>query len=234
MRSFRNLFVLLMVLSSLASATILQTFTARTTWEAATSGRVDIDFSSLSLPLGYQSYGTSSGLTTGGVTIVGVLDSSTYYLYALNPPSGADENFGTGQLIRGPEYRTTSYLRISLPTATTSFGIDLMTAFPRAESFTIQLDGVDVGSVITTNSSTPTFFGVTTTGPISEVTIRLNSGTLNNTSGLFDNIGYGAAGSGGGGGGGETPEVATMLGAGSGLLLMRWMARRAVATPATA
>src|SRR5215813_6049770 len=90
MRRFLNVFILLLLIASLASATVLQTFDSRPSWEAATTGRVDIDFESLSLPQGFLDYSTSAGLTTGGVDFVGVLDATHYFLWALNPPSGAD------------------------------------------------------------------------------------------------------------------------------------------------
>lgn len=238
MRSFRILFVCLLLVASVASATVLQTFDSRASWEAATTGKVNVDLESLGLGVsGYASYSNVSGLTTGGLHFVGVLDVNQYFLYALNPPSGADENFGTSTILKGPEYRATSYLSITMPAATTSFGLDLMTAFPSAQSFRVLVDGVDTGVVVTTqNRPNPTFFGFTTDTSITEVRILLNGGTLNNTMGLFDNFAYGTASTGGTTGGGtggtggqpteETPEIATMVALGSGLMMLRWMHRR--------
>lgn len=246
MRIVRHLYVLLLMLAPawLAQATVVETFDSRAEWEAATTGRIDIDFESLGLGTGgWSSYSTGAGLTTGGITFVGVLDPTTFYLYALNPPLGASEDFGSSTVLRGPEYRATSYLNIILPALTTSIGLDLMTFLPDAQSFVIQLDGVNIGEVITTASRpTRTFFGVTTDSPISEVRIVLNSGTQNLTQGLFDNVAYGtAAGTTGGTTGApnnpdpeaETPEVATMVALGSGLLALRWLRTRQVdASPA--
>ena len=177
------------------------------------------------------------------------MDASSYYLYALNPAIGDAQDFGSGTELRGPYLPCTvvgacasphtSYLSVTLPSGATSFGLDLMTAYPQAQSFTIQLDSIDVGLVITTQARpTRTFFGVTTDAPISQVRITLNSGVINQTQGLFDNFAYGAAGTSGGGGttdpSGDTPEVATMLCVGSGLMAMRLLRRRQTPALATA
>ncbi len=208
MRNLRNLFILLIVLSSLASATVV-TYSSRPTWEAASSGITNVDFESLGLGVGgYTSYSTGTGLSTGGLTFVGVLDPNTFFLYALNPPLGVDENFGSSTVLKGPELRATSYLNITLPAATTSFALDLMTAFPEAQSFRIQLDGIDVGIVITSQARpTRTFFGVTTDAPISQVRIMVDTGVLNQTQGLFDNFAYGSIGGAPDPPPEETPEV---------------------------
>jgi hypothetical protein len=240
MRSLRNLFILLLLIASFASATVLQTYDSRPSWEAATTGRIDIDFESLSLPGGYAVYGTSAGLTTGGVTFVGVLDWNSFYLVALNPPSGVPEDMGSGKVLVAADYRATSYLNIILPAAATSFGIDLKTAYPAGIGFRIRLEGVEIGSAITTSTG-PTFFGITSDTPFSQIAIRLDGATANNTVGVFDNFAYGAAGTSGGGGTGsdpgpteETPEAATMLMLGSGLLMMRWVKRRQPTVTTTA
>jgi len=117
-----------------------------------------------------------------------------------------------------------------------------MSFMPEAASCRIQLDGIDVGIVITSQARpTRNFFGVTTDTPISQVRITLNSGFTNNTYGLFDNFGYGAAETSGGGGTGtdpgpteETPEVATTVLLGAGLLMMRWLKRRQTMATTTA
>jgi hypothetical protein len=228
MRILRNLSISLLALAMVSSATVV-TYTSRATWEAASSGITNVDLESLGLATnGYADYGTASGLTTGGLSFVGVLDPSTYYLWAYHPPTGNDQDYESQTILRGPEYRTTSYLRITLPTATTAFGLELMTVFPGAQNFRILLDGTDIGFAVTTASRpTRTFFGFTSTTAVSELRIALDSGTVNTTQGIFDNFAYGA----GEPPPGETPEVATLLGVGSGLVMMRWIRRR---TPAAA
>ena len=230
MRSLRNLFVLILSLASLASATVLQIYSSRGTWEAATTGRSDVDLEALGLAVGgFTSYSTSGGLTLGGLTFMGV-ESSSYWLYAINPTAGSDQDFGSSTVLK-TQYGASAYLAITLPSSTTSFGLDLMTAFPEAQTFRIELDSVDLGVVFSTAARpTRTFVGVTTDTAISQVRIILNSGN-SATVALTDNFAYGAAGS-GGGGPEETPEIATMICVGSGLIALRWARRRQVLTSA--
>ena len=236
MRSLRNLFVLILSLASLASATVLQIYDSRANWEAATTGQANVDFAALGLAVGgYTSYSTSGGLSLGGLTFVGV-ESSGYWLYAVNPTAGSDQDFGSSTVIK-TQYGASAYLAITLPSATTSFGVDLMTAFPDAQTFRIELDSVDLRVDLFSTAARPTrtFVGVTTDTAISQVRIYLTSGN-SGTVALFDNFGYGAAGSSGGGGDppGDTPEIATMLCVGSGLIAFRWARRRQVLTSAAA
>lgn len=227
MRTFCQLLGATLLVALTSHATVLQTYNTRPSWEAATTGRADVDFESLNLSTGaFANYSTISGLTTGGLNIVGVLDVNQYFLYALNPPSGAPEDFGSGTIIRGPERRPNSYLSITLPSAVTSFGVDLMTYDPDAQSFAILLDGTQVATVTTAARPTRTFFGVTTDAPITEVRLVLTSGTNFTTQGLFDNFAYGAAGAGEPPTGGETPEVGTLVATGTGLLMVRYLRRR--------
>ncbi|MBM3786663.1 MAG: hypothetical protein FJW30_20070 [Acidobacteria bacterium] len=226
MRTFYRLFGATLFVALTSHATVLQTYNTRPSWEAATTGRADVDFESLGLSTGwFQSFSTAAGLTIGGVNIVGVLDVNQYFLWALNPPSGAPEDFGSSTIIRGPERRPTSYLSITLPAAVTSFGIDLMTYDPAAQSFAILLDGTQVATVTTAARPTRTFFGVTTDAPITEVRLVLTSSTNLTTQGLFDNLAYGSA-SAGEPPPGETPEVGTLIATGTGLMMVRYLRRR--------
>ena len=210
-----------------AQATVLGTYSDRTTWEGVTSGRTDIDFESLGIGVGgYTSYSTSAGLAIGGVQFVGVLDPSTYFLYALNPPSGASEDYGSSTVLKGPELRPTSYLLVNLGPGVTSFGVDLMTIFPAGSMISIFLDGVQVGMVSTQSKPTRTFFGVQTDTAFSQIKFVLSSGTTYSTQILLDNFAYGAAMSGGPTPPAETVEVTTLLYVGTGIGLLGWTRRR--------
>ncbi len=241
MRTFYRLLSATLFTALASHATVLQIYNSRPTWDAATTGRADVDFESLNLGVGgFTSYSSAGGLNIGGLNIVGVLDVNQYFLWALNPPAAALENYGSNTIIRGPERRPTSYLSVTLPSAVTSFGVDLMTYDPAAQSFAILLDGIQVATVTTANRPTRTFFGVTTDAPITEIRLVLNSGNNFTTQGLFDNFAYGAAAGSGGGGPSpsETPEVGTLAATGTGLILVRYLRRRSrvqqLALPAAA
>lgn len=232
-------------------AGIVNTYTNRATWQAATGGRTDIDFSALGLGAGgYTSYSDSSGLTIGGVTFTGYdASNNAYFLYALNPDSGWDENFGTGTLLKGPFWYqsaglTTTYLQLVLPSSVTSFGIDLGTISPRGSNLRILVDGVYTGSPVTTATNSLTFFGFTADAPVNQVRIYVDSGSVTVTQALIDNVSFGAmlsgssGGSGGGGGGStpppgsETPETSTLLYVGTGVYFMAWRRKKRLLQPA--
>ncbi len=215
-------FLLLAVLPSQAS--VLGTFTDRATWEGVTSGRTDITFESLGLsPGGFTSYSNSTGLTTGGVNFTGIDGTGGFFLYAVNPPSGADEDFGSLTILKGPFYRSGSYILASMPGGVTSFGLDLMSMLPAGATFRLVLDGVDIGfSISTAARPTRTFFGVQTDSPVSLIRIVIDSGTVFTTLPMIDNFSYGSVAA----GGGETIEITTLLYVGTGIGLLGWGKRR--------
>lgn len=232
MRTIRNFLFLLLAITSLSSATVV-TFTDRGAWETATTGRTNIDFDSLGLGVGgFGGYSTAGGLTIGGATFVGHDGPTTYWLYANNPSAGASENYGSGTLIK-LLWSATAYLSINLPAATFAFGVDLMSAFPAAQSFHLQVNGTNLSTVATQARPARTFYGFTSDTQIADLRIYFDSGT-NGTVGLYDNFAYGALASGGGGPEAETPEAMTLLTVGSGLIALRWMRRRSILPGASA
>jgi hypothetical protein len=231
---------LLLLLASAAHASVLQTFSNRVDWEAATTGRTDIDFESLGLPQGtgtwWADYSNSTGLTTGGVNFKGE-EGSGWYLWAINPPDGDFQDYNTLTVLRGPDFRTEngpSRLLVNLPSNVTSFGIDLAAINATNQNnniatLRIYLDGIDINVSVTTLARPDMkFFGVTTDAPVSQVAIELTSGEAYTTRMLADNVSFGLASgtTGGTTGGGETPEATTLLYVASGAALMAWARRR--------
>jgi hypothetical protein len=220
------LFALLLLVAAVPSeASVLGVYSDRPTWSGLTTGRVDIDFESLGLaPGGYSNH--SAGLTIGAATFYGNQHGSPF-LWATNPNGGGDD-FGSDTMLRGPYYYPNSYLLISFSSMVTSFGLDLMTSMSSGQSFEIFLDGVSAGVYATASNPTRTFFGIRTDTPIAQIRIDLVSGTLTQTTGLFDNVAIGLASLGGGGDPppGETPEVSTVIYTGIGLSLLAWSRRR--------
>jgi hypothetical protein len=251
MRFFHRSLLFTLVLAGLAliakpaGASILGTYNDRATWEGLTTNRTDIDFTSLGIPQpGANPYNTAAGLTISGVTFVGREQSdSQFSLWASHAPPNAPEDWGSGTLLLGPQLYNGSYFQITFAVGITSFGIDLMSMDPGSAAFRILVDGVDTGvQIATSNRPNRTFFGLQTDSSFTQIRLVLDTGTLFQTRGLFDNISYGDvnAGSGGPGGGGddpdptpaETPEATTLLYAASGIGLMYWARRRRLITPA--
>ncbi len=248
MLSFKKSFLARALLLALAiwlctplHAGIVNTYTNRAAWQAATTDRTDIDFTALGLGAGgYIGYSTATGLTMSGVTFTGYDESNNaHFLYALNPESGWDENFGTGTLLKGPMWYqssgvTSTYLQVALPSSVTSLGLDLGTITPRGASLRLVVDGVYTGSTITTATNSLTFFGFTADAPVNQLRIYVDSGSLTVTQALIDNVSFGELLSGGGGGGppqgGETPEAATLLYVGTGVYYLAWRRRRQLRT----
>src|SRR5690606_4303591 len=89
-----------------ASASIV-IVTDRAEFEALTPGAFETDLSDLGLASGaWQNYSTSAGLTLpDGTHLVGWRGNNVYQLRILNPLPGAEESFGTGTMIAGPDYK---------------------------------------------------------------------------------------------------------------------------------
>jgi len=206
-----------------ANATVLATYQNDLAgFTLVTSNLTTVDFSSIVGNNTYASYSTSSGVAISGATFKGVLGSG-YSLYA-NSIVGGSDDYGSGAKLIGPEYWPNSYLSILLPSSITAFGIEVMSSLPQAASFAFTVDGVPLAPVVTAqNNPNRTFFGFTSDAPMSEIQIRLISGTPYLTYPMFDNAVFGMAGVPGGGEEevpSETPEVTTLLYMGMGIAMI--------------
>ena len=235
-----------LALSLPAQASVLNTYTDRANFDNATSNRTLITFDGTTpqswVNAGYTNYyglySDAAGLTLDGVNFVGNNGSGGYQLYTSNPSDpNASENYGTGTVLKGPEYYPTSSLLITLPGATTAFGFDLGAMLPSVATFNLELVSLGVNYSVTTQlRPNLTFFGVTLDAPTTQIRLTTTQGTLYQTQLLLDNFAYGTAGAGAGQQGaqfggptGETPEVTTLLYVASGLGLLAWKRRRAAA-----
>jgi hypothetical protein len=213
------LVLLLLVASPLAASTVVYD---RSIWEADNPLFTNIDFES-SLP------GThNSGLTVGEVEFHG-LTGSTENLWVVDPVPYPDYNFGSGFVVQGPAFFSGSMSReiqITLPTGITTFGIDLMNVNSGPATYTVALSTGEQWSGITTLPSPGrAFFGVTSDVSISTAHIIISSGISTTTYPVIDNVSYGVTGA-GGPGPEETPEAATMLLVGTGLIFLCRFRRR--------
>lgn len=222
-------------------ASVLQDFNDRATFTGAANSLVNIDFEgTATTPFDYggytnyySSYSTSGGLNIGGISFVGVTSVGNW-LYSTNSADpNASENYGTGTVLKGPEWNTGSYLSITLPANVTAFGFDLGAMMPSTATFRIELTALGVSYDVTTAPRPNlTYWGVTTDSAIGEIRVTTIGGSLTQTQLLIDNAVYGVAGAGAGGQEqgptGETPEVTTILYVTSGLGLLYWNKRRRI------
>ena len=224
-----------------AQASVLQDFNSRATFTGAANSLVNIDFEGTATTWSndngyatyYSGYSTSGGLNIDGISFTGVTGSTSYWLYATNAANpDASENYGTGTVLKGPEWYPGSYVSITLPTNITAFGFDLGAMLPSTATFQIDLVSLGVSYEVTTAPRpTLTYWGVTTDSAIGEIRVTTTGGNAYQTQLLLDNAVYGLAGATGGGDPeqgslGETPEVTTVLYVASGLGLLYWNKRR--------
>lgn len=245
MKRYANLFSLGIALAVFlalllpAQASVLQTFDNRVAFTGAANSIVNIDFEGTATTSFvhngytnyYSSYSTSGGLNIDGISFVGVTQTGNW-LYSTNATDpNASENYGTGTVLKGPEWNPGSYLSITLPANITAFGFDLGAMLPSTATFRIELTALGVSyDVSTAPRPTLTYWGVTTDSAIGEIRVTTIGGNATQTQLLLDNAAYGLAGAGGGdpeaGPSGETPEVTTILYVASGLGLLYWNKRR--------
>ncbi len=221
---------LLLVITVPVMATTVQ-YSDRPSWEAATPGFTNIDFEGIVTEQGgWASYSDAAGLTVADVQFIGLVPPSSYALYVVNPVPGSDYDFESGSLLKGPYYFTgTSKLIVNLPAGVTSFGADLMTLDDsNPATFTVHLStGEEWTDIATAARPTRTFFGVTSDTAITQIDFVLTSGTNSVTYAGLDNFSYGVADLGGGGEDpAETPEAATMILVGTGLIAVFGFRRR--------
>ena len=210
----------LLLAAPMAASTVVYD---RAVWEAANPLFTNIDFES-SAPGAYN-----SGLTVGAVQLRG-LTGDTDTLWVADPVEYPDYNFGSGRVVQGPYYFPTGFTReiqITLPGGVTTFGLDLMAMNSGPETYTVALStGEQWTGIPTLASPGRAFFGVVSDVPISMAHVIISSGLAAETYPVIDNVSYGVAGGTGGPGPEETPEAATMLLVGAGLIFICRIRRR--------
>lgn len=211
-RTALRILVSLLVLAcgSIPVSAALVTYTTLSSFDAATTGQT---FDNITFPSG--SDGTSYTDPTSQVVF-----SSENGLTGITAPSGwpadsALENVNSG---------ATNVLTITLPSLVTS--VSLYLGPQNFSNFNIDISNTggntyDNGALEQSGNSTPVFFGVTSDTPFSSFTIT----TYNSVDHLvIDGVEVGTSDA-------QTPEVATLLMIGSGLLMLRfgrrWLPRGA-------
>lgn len=210
-----------------AYSTSLTTFTSLAAWQAATSGVQTADFEGLTPPGTATTYNSPTGVSNyPGVEFIGYTSSGSSYIQVIDTSAFSWYNYGTGDALIMPMDRPTSasplpYIHVVFTTPVTAFGGDLFTASPQALSFTVTVLG-NTFTASTNSQPNTAFFGITSDTPITSVDFTL-AGTVYNggSQALMDNFRWGTASP-----QNDTPEAATFLMIGSGLLGLVYLNKR--------
>jgi len=213
------------------SATIT-TYNSLSAWQAAESTVQTVTFTGL--PASMTFYPT--GLTLGDVEFIGYSGQSA--LGEMDTTSWFP-GFGLGNaafmLISGPS----SDIHIVLPAAVTAFGLNLLTSnggLPYTLNFSdAQSNLLGTYTVATSGAPPVAFFGITSDTPVATIDLSLQGAGASGTYAFLDNLSYGTAsqqttqGSDPGSDQGtDTPEAATFLLLGSGLIGLGVIRRRSI------
>ena len=210
-----------------AYSTSLTTYTNLAAWQAATSGVQTADFEGLTPPGTATTYNSSTGVSNySGVEFIGYTSSGSSYIQIIDTSAVSWYNYGTGDaLILSMDRPNSSsplpYIHVVFTTPVTAFGGDLFTASPHALSFTITVLG-STFTAATNDQPNTAFFGITSDTPITSVDFTL-AGTIWNggSQALMDNFRWGTASA-----QTDTPEAATFLMIGSGLIGLVYLKKR--------
>jgi hypothetical protein len=229
LRVFLPILSALLMPAAPAGATIVQ-YTDLASWTAATNTITTIGFEGLAPAGGTKDYSNTTGLVISGVQFEGFLTSSQWQLTVVDAANVSPFfNFGSGASLRGPIYdhppaNFTPYIHVVLPSMT-AFSVDLMTVSPNAMSYQATLSDGSTFTIPTANRPARTFFGVTSSNPITFVDFKvLNTSPTAGTLGMLDNFAVAQADP--QTPPADTPEVATLLLIGSGLIGFRVFRKR--------
>ena len=211
-----------------AQATLV-TYNSLADWQAATSSYQTVNFE---VSPNATSYSTAAGYSpNANIQFIGQ-SSPNYFLWIVDTVVNPGNSYGTGDVLKGPLFAPSNPNRridVNLNPGVTAFSLNLMTYLNGSstappQDFKIQFSTGDVISPIhTATQPTTTFFGVTSTEPITWAQVYLITGTVgSDVYPLIDNVSYGTAApvviDPPPGDTSETPEPVTYLLVGSGLI----------------
>jgi hypothetical protein len=207
-------FPVLLALSVPAYPAVVQTYNSRSTFEAALIGSSTlIDFSTFT-----NMQDLSAGFNILGAGFANVGGESSWDMYTVNN-AGSPYNWGTGTILTIPAGVNGAYLEITLSSAATALGFNVMTVWPSTGG-TVQYSFPELAigptDLVTSVYPNPLWFGLSSDTAFTKVRIYSNTGGR----AAIDNLEFGNVqqqqqqpe---------ETAEIATLLMIGTGLLALR-------------
>lgn len=200
---------------------VIQTYSDVTSWSNAVTVGADATFTDSHAPVGgADPFNSSAGYTEDGINFVG--DNGPGYALQVDNPSASQYwlNWGGGELLQAA-YSSALInpdIRVTLPAGTTAFGMNLMTTGYEGETFKITLSDGESFTAPTFTNQVPAFFGLTASAPITYIDFTL-TGAPAGSSMLMDNFEIGAVSA-------PTPESASLVLIGSGLIALTILKRR--------
>jgi hypothetical protein len=231
LRNFRAL--ILLALAALAwnvtpaYSTSLTTYTSLANWQAATTADLLADFEGLTPPGTSTSYNSATGVSNySNVEFIGYSSGGSSDIQVIDTTISPFFNFGTGDALVQTMDRPNSgsplpYIHVQFLTPVTAFGGNLFTASSNGMNFSVTINGasnIPLATPYTVGTNAPpnpVFWGVTSDTPIWSIDLSLQGSVFNGSSYAFlDNVEYGMAQ----GSSSDTPEAATLILIGSGLI----------------
>jgi len=191
-----------------ALASEIQLYNNRTTWNADRTGaNADLTFTNLTFETFSGPYNSAAGLLDAitNVRFVGFQSDNVSYDLTVSGFGFSGSNVLT-------QSQSNGYINVVLPSNIRAFGVDLNSA--GSLGATVAYNAAGGFSHLAAAAGATGFFGVRTDAPITN--LIFSTGVFTKIS--ADNFEIGAQA--------ETPEVATLLAIGTGLIAMRWMRRR--------
>jgi hypothetical protein len=200
---------LALVSAGTADASEIQLYNNRATWNTDRTGvNADLTFTNMTFETFSGSFNTAAGLLDAvtNVQFAGFQSNGiSYDLEILSP------GFSGSRVLN--QLGSNGTITVTLPANVRAFGVDLSSVGPFG--LTVAFNASSAFShLATTGTGASGFFGVRTDAPITSLVF--STGVFSR--GSLDNFEIGAQA--------ETPEVATLLAIGTGLIAMRWMRRR--------
>jgi hypothetical protein len=202
---------------------VITTFTDPAGFEAAATGLTVDDFQGYAPSGGQTSYTSASGVSQNGVEFIGYTSTpGSYLIYVVSAsavqwaPYSPNGNSNALQLAPGgPSDNGGAYVQIALPAQVTAAGMDLVGTHAGGLSYDVSINGTPF-TVAANSDAVPNFIGVTSSAPISTITISLDGTVPTDGAVYLDNFQFGAASA--AAGMDPAPEATPFVLIGSGLI----------------